>query len=97
MGGIKKQKINQEELAQRSRAIINPNAQRHTLTVASVHASKTTVHVAHSNKPKAQPPPPAKPSLLANDMASTDPPTETDLEDFTCIQVPEEVGQTQVS
>lgn len=98
MRGAKKRRITQEDTARRSHNIINPNAQRHTMTVASVHASKTTVHVAHSGKPKAQPPMPVKPSLLANDMSSTDLPTDEDSDDLCLtIEASNELGQTQAS
>ncbi|KAE9391631.1 hypothetical protein BT96DRAFT_1001104 [Gymnopus androsaceus JB14] len=65
------------------------------MTVASIHSSQMTVHVAHLDNTKAQSTwPAAKPSLLAN-KTSTDPPTETDLEDSTGFGVPEEYSQTQ--
>lgn len=97
MGRAKKQKINPANAARRAHTIVNPNAQRHTMTVASLHSSQMTVHVAYSATTKSQPIQPAKPVLLANDTsASTDLPTGTESDYFTCIKVAEEVRQTQV-
>lgn len=94
MGRAKRLKVSPADTAQRTYTIVNPNAQRHTMTVASIHFSQKTVHIAYSATTKSQLPWPAKPVLLTNDTLSTDPETEMDLEDFTCIKVPEEVGQT---
>lgn len=98
MGRAKRQKTTPANAARRAHAIVNPNAQRHTMTVASIHSSQMTVHVTHSATTKSQPLRPAKPVLMGNGTSSSNiPSTESDSEDLTSINVPEEVGQTQVS
>jgi hypothetical protein len=86
------------EKARRSHAIVNPKAQRHTMTVASIHSSSTTVRIVHSPT-KANPKTPPLTSLVNNDAATDQCSDAEDSHESFCHgnEVPgKEFSQTQV-